>query len=141
LNLLPRPLAAAIFGAGWKYRPAANVDYAQIFKATVGLPVIGNGGFERRDHMEAALNDGKCDMIAVARALLANPDLLNQFRNGVNEPARPCTHCNRCSVGTGVLPVGCFDRTRFDSQSEMEAQVYWWSGGPVEGETTAPAWA
>ena len=43
-------------------------------------------------------------------------------------------HCNRCPVATALQPLGCYDRTRFDSQDAMEAQILWWSGGPnVEG--------
>lgn len=130
LNALPRPLAAGVFGFGWKYRPAANAGYARAFKEAVGLPVIANGGFVRLDVIEEALSTGQCDLVGMARGLLANPDLIDLFRQGTNEPARPCTHCNRCTVATGVLPLGCYDRSRFDSQDEMEAQILWWSGGP-----------
>ena len=130
MDILPRSIAAAIFGFGWKYRPAANARYAAVFRQKVGVPVIANGGFARRDTIERALVTGQCDMVALARALLATPDLVSQFRQGINEPARPCTHCNRCSVATGILPLGCYDRSRFDSQDAMEAQIMWWSGGP-----------
>ena len=80
--------------------------------------------------IDAALESGKCDLIAMARPLLANPDLLSIFRKGINAPERPCTHCNRCAIATAVLPLGCYDRSRFDSQEAMEAQILWWSGGP-----------
>jgi 2,4-dienoyl-CoA reductase (NADPH2) len=132
LNALPREVLTAIFGRGWHYRPAANVDYAHAFKEATGLPVIANGGFDKRADIDAALDSGKCDLIAMARPLLANPDLLNLFRNGINEPERPCTHCNRCAIATAVLPLGCYDRSRFDSQEAMEAQILWWSGGPSD---------
>jgi 2,4-dienoyl-CoA reductase-like NADH-dependent reductase (Old Yellow Enzyme family) len=46
LNALPAPVLRAIFGFGWGYKPAINVDYARVFKETVGLPVIANGGFQ-----------------------------------------------------------------------------------------------
>jgi 2,4-dienoyl-CoA reductase (NADPH2) len=131
LNSLPRSVLTAIFGRGWHYKPAANVDYARAFKEATGLPVIANGGFDRRADIDAALDSGKCDLIGMARPLLANPDLVSLFRDG-NEPDRPCTHCNRCSIATAVLPLGCYDRSRFDSQEAMEAQILWWSGGPSD---------
>jgi len=132
LNGLPRGVLTAIFGRGWHYRAAANVDYAHAFKEATGLPVIANGGLDKRADIDAALGSGKCDLIAMARPLLANPDLVNLFRNGINEPERPCTHCNRCAIATAVLPLGCYDRSRFDSQDAMEAQILWWSGGPSD---------
>ena len=130
LNGLPRPVLTAIFGRGWHYRPGVNADYARAFKEATGLPVIANGGFDVKDQIDRALESGQCDLIAMARPLLANPDLLDVFRKGFNAPDRPCTHCNRCSIATAVLPLGCYDRRRFDSQEEMEAQILWWSGGP-----------
>lgn len=131
LNGFPRPIASAIFGARWHYRPAPNADYARAFKEATGLPIIATGGFDTKTEIDAALESGKCDLIAMARPLLANPDLLNLFRQGINAPERPCTHCNRCAIATAVLPLGCYDRSRFDSQDAMEAQILWWSGGPA----------
>ena len=122
LNTLPRPLLSAILGFGWRYRADANVDYARAFKEATGLPVIANGGFQLKDQLDGALQSGKCDLIAMARPLLANPDLLSLYRKGVNAPERPCSHCNRCSVATAVLPLGCYDRSRFDSQRAMADQ-------------------
>jgi 2,4-dienoyl-CoA reductase-like NADH-dependent reductase (Old Yellow Enzyme family) len=130
LNGLPRSLLTAIFGTGFRYRKGANADYARAFKQATGLPIIANGGFDTKTDIEAALESEKCDLIAMARPLLANPGLLELFRKGIDAPERPCTHCNRCSVATAVLPLGCYDRTRFDSQEAMEAQILWWSGGP-----------
>jgi 2,4-dienoyl-CoA reductase-like NADH-dependent reductase (Old Yellow Enzyme family) len=131
LNGLPRPVLTAIFGMGWRYHPAANADYARAFKQATGLPIIANGGFDTKTEIDAAIESGKCDLIAMARPLLANPDLLQLFRKGINTPERPCTHCNRCAIATAVLPLGCYDRSRFDSQDAMEEQILWWSGGPA----------
>jgi 2,4-dienoyl-CoA reductase-like NADH-dependent reductase (Old Yellow Enzyme family) len=134
LNTLPRAVLTAIFGISWRYQPAANVDHARAFKEATGLPIIANGGFELKDQIDSALQSKTCDLIAMARPLLANPDLLELYRRGVNAPERPCSHCNRCSIVTAVLPLGCYDRTRFDSQRAMEDQILWWSGGPTGEE-------
>jgi 2,4-dienoyl-CoA reductase-like NADH-dependent reductase (Old Yellow Enzyme family) len=134
LNALPRSVLKATLGIGWRYRPAANLDHARAFKDATGLPIIANGGFQFKDQIESALQSDKCDLIAMARPLLANPDLMDLYRKGVNAPARPCTHCNRCSIGTAVLPLGCYDRSRFVSQRAMEDQILWLSGGPTGEE-------
>ena len=132
LNVLPRPVLRGIFGFGWKYTPAVNADYARTFKQVVGLPVIANGGIQRQDTIEEALRTGQCDMVGMARPLLANPNLLSLFKQGRNEPPKPCSYCNRCSVATVVLPLGCYDRSRFPSQDAMETQILWWTGGPED---------
>ena len=139
LNALPRPLARALFGIGWRFRPTPNLDYAHAFRRATGLPIIANGGFDNRERMVDALREHKCDLIALARPLLANPDLLTLYRSGVNQPPRPCSYCNRCSVGTAVLPLGCFDPDRFDTAEQMAAQVMWWSGGPDGAHTASDA--
>jgi len=134
LNALPRPVLRAILGIGWHYKPGGNAGFARAFKEATGLPVIANGGFDLKDQLDAALQSRICDLIAMARPLLANPDLLELYRKGVNAPERPCSHCNRCSAVTAVLPLGCYDRNRFDSQRAMEDQILWWSGGPTGEE-------
>jgi 2,4-dienoyl-CoA reductase-like NADH-dependent reductase (Old Yellow Enzyme family)/pimeloyl-ACP methyl ester carboxylesterase len=128
LNGLPRPVLCAIAGAGWRYVPANNLQYAREFKEKVGLPVIANGGFESRNDIENALASGACDLVSMARPLLANPDLPSLLERD-KEPFKPCTHCNRCSVLTAVQPLGCYDRSRFPSLQAMEDQILWWSGG------------
>jgi 2,4-dienoyl-CoA reductase-like NADH-dependent reductase (Old Yellow Enzyme family) len=132
LNIVPRPALTAILGFGWRYQPTPNAEYARAFKQATGLPVIANGGFQLKDELDSALQSGACDLIAMARPLLANPDLLDLYRKGINKPERPCSHCNRCSVATAILPLGCYDQSRFDSQNAMLSQIDWWSGGPVQ---------
>lgn len=140
VNILPTFVARHTLGYGWKFKPAANADYAQAFKRNVRIPIISNGGFQRRDVIEQTLTAGKCDMIAIARPLLANPDLLKIFAAGQNEPGIPCTFCNRCCSRTAVLPLGCYERSRFPSQDEMEAKIIEWSGTPDdEADASASA--
>jgi len=139
VNVLPTWIAGRVLGVGWKFVPAANANFAHAFKKAVKIPVIANGGFQRRDVIEHALETGKCDMVAIARPLLANPELLKIFAQGKNEPDRPCTFCNRCCTRTAVLPLGCYDGSRFSSQGEMEAQIIAWSGTPDTTPTAVNA--
>jgi len=55
--------------------------------------------------------------------LLANPNLVRLFQEGVNEPSNPCSFCSECCARTAVLPLGCYDRRRFKSQDEMADQI------------------
>lgn len=125
LSLLLRPL----LGLGWIYEEGINLGLARAFKQHVRLPVIANGGFQRRSTMERALASGDCDMISMARSLIANPDLLNVYESDGQRdlPAVPCTFCNKCVGRTGTSPLGCYDIRRFKSQGEMFNQIMEWN--------------
>jgi 2,4-dienoyl-CoA reductase (NADPH2) len=122
-HALPDGLAQWLFGLGWKPVEGINQSAARTFRQEVGLPVIANGGFQRRSHIEAALAAGDCDLVAMGRALLANPDLPKVFAANQDAPERPCTRCNRCVGRTATSPLGCYDPSRFANVEEMEAQI------------------
>ena len=126
-NVTPAFIRNAVFGIGWRFVPAVNASYAAAIRRVVNIPVIANGGFQQQDIIEGALQQRKCDMIAMARPLLANPDLLDQFRRGVNSPENPCSFCTLCCAQTAVMPLGCYDECRFDSRDDMMDQVIAWS--------------
>lgn len=134
LNATPRPLLRRLLGAGWRYRQGENLEDARRFRREVGLPVIANGGFQDRSYVEQALASGGCDLVSMARPLLANPHLPRLFEQGVEKPEKPCTFCNRCAVRTTLFPLGCYEPARFASQEEMEAQILAWSANPEEAE-------
>jgi 2,4-dienoyl-CoA reductase-like NADH-dependent reductase (Old Yellow Enzyme family) len=142
LNVVPEWLGQLTIGHGWKLVPGENAEYAKKFKQVVGIPVVANGGFQDRELVEQVLGDGSCDLVSMARPLLANPDLIDTFRRGEKMPARPCTFCNRCAIRTAVFPLGCYDSSRFASAEEMEAQIMGWSARPDESlqeQKQAPA--
>ncbi|MEO8146358.1 MAG: NADH:flavin oxidoreductase [Bacteroidia bacterium] len=131
-NSIPEFILGPVANIGWKYIPAISADDAKRFKDETGLPVISNGGFQDRELIERTLQQGKADLIAMARPLLANVNLVKQFKEGINKPANPCTHCNRCPVRTANFPLGCYDPSRFKSEEAMEEQIMWWSASSDE---------
>ena len=60
------------------------------FRAVFDGPLMGNCGYDR-DTANAAIEDGKADLIAIGRPLLSNPDLVARYRNGwpLADPAPP----------------------------------------------------
>ena len=66
-------------------------------------------------------------MVSMARALIANPDLLEVFRAGQNLPDNKCTHCNKCVGRTVLSPLGCYDLDRFPSRKAMQDQIMEWN--------------
>lgn len=131
-NALPNFILSPIANIGWGYVPAVSADDARRFKEATGLPVISNGGYQDLKEMEQSLRERKADLLAMARPLLANVDLLHQFKSGRTSPEKPCSHCNRCVVRTANFPLGCYDASRFASQHDMEQQIMEWSASSDE---------
>ncbi|HYF71315.1 MAG TPA: NADH:flavin oxidoreductase [Nocardioides sp.] len=69
-------------------------DKALRFRAAVSMPLMLLGGINRRATMEQAMADG-FDFVAMGRALLREPDLVNRLESG-RAAAGVCIHCNRC---------------------------------------------
>ena len=98
-------------------------DAAQL-KAASGLPVFCVGGWQTASRMREALRAGRCDVITIARGLLANPDLPHRFAAGQDAPERPCTYCNKCLVNALLQPLACWEESRFDSREQMFETAY-----------------
>jgi 2,4-dienoyl-CoA reductase-like NADH-dependent reductase (Old Yellow Enzyme family) len=101
-----------------------NQDDAAKIKAASGLPVICVGGWQTASRMREALEAGHCDVVSIARGLLANPDMVHGFAKGENAPARPCTYCNKCVVNALLYPLACWEESRFDSREQMFEEAY-----------------
>lgn len=67
------------------------------FRAELTLPLILLGGITNRDTMDRAMADG-FEFVAMGRALLAEPDLLNRIKadGDAHSVQSLCTHCNKC---------------------------------------------
>ena len=100
-----------------------NLPFARAVKQAVSVPVICTGGFQRASVIRAAIERGDCDAVAIARSLIANPDLVRWYERGFDQPERPCTYCNKCMARVLTEPLGCYDETRYDSREEMLAEV------------------
>jgi 2,4-dienoyl-CoA reductase-like NADH-dependent reductase (Old Yellow Enzyme family) len=107
-----RPMRWGVRAMGTKflreypYQEAYLLDDAKLFRAELSMPLILLGGITKRETMDLAMAEG-FQFVAMARALLAEPDLINRIaadgaRHGVRSA---CTHCNQC------MPT-IFSRTR-----------------------------
>ncbi len=101
-----------------------NQDDAAKIKAASGLPVICVGGWQTASRIREALQAGRCDIVSIARGLLANPDMVHRFAEGQNAPARPCTYCNKCLVNALLQPLACWEESRFDTRDQMFEEAY-----------------
>ena len=71
------------------------------------VPVVAVGRFSRGAEAEAALAAGDADLIAMGRALIADPRLPDLLRQGRDDAVRPCVACNRCAEAIGRGPLRC----------------------------------
>jgi 2,4-dienoyl-CoA reductase-like NADH-dependent reductase (Old Yellow Enzyme family) len=103
------------------YTEGFNLAYAKRFKASLRIPVISVGGFVHREAMEGALARGDCDMVSVARALIADPFLYRHMQEGVQGPT--CDFCNACFARGATWPVDCYNeevRAEKDQMLQVE---------------------
>lgn len=106
-----------------KYQGISISDAREI-KKHVNIPVICTGGFQQASYIREAISEGFCDAVSIARPLVANNDLVQQFEQGKDLPDRPCTYCNRCLLNALQNPLGCYDVRRYnDDHDKMIEQV------------------
>ncbi len=82
------------FLRSYPYEEAFFLPYARQFRAALSTPIILLGGITERATIESALAEGFA-FVAMARALLREPDLPNRMRDG-HASASLCIHCNKC---------------------------------------------
>ncbi|KZS84370.1 NADH:flavin oxidoreductase [Mycobacterium persicum] len=79
----------------YPYRDAYLLRDARLFRAELSMPLILLGGITNRETMDLAMAEG-FEFVAMARALLAEPDLINRIAADGQRARSACTHCNLC---------------------------------------------
>ena len=64
--------------------------------ADVDIPVILVGGNRDGERLEAILEKGRVDFVAMCRPLLREPDLPERWRSGYGSSSSLCVSCNAC---------------------------------------------
>ena len=102
------PETAAYMMAGYHFPHMLNVETAAEIKKNVSLPVSVVGGITTIDEAEEILAAGKVDIVAMAKALIADQDLVTKARAGKAADIRPCLRCLECAYG-GLIgtPLRC----------------------------------
>lgn len=85
---------------------------ARQLRAALGgtVPLVGVGRLVTPARAEQALADGDCDLVAMTRAQIADPDLVRKLEGAETTPVRPCVGANQGCVDRmqGGLPITCF---------------------------------
>ncbi len=79
------------------------VYLAEGIKEAVRVPVAAANRINDPVLAEKIIEDGKADLIAMGRALIADPELPNKAKEGRMEEIRTCIACMWCSQALGIL--------------------------------------
>jgi 2,4-dienoyl-CoA reductase-like NADH-dependent reductase (Old Yellow Enzyme family) len=116
------------------YPDMANVYLAEGIKQYINsrgykVPVITTGKIRTPEQAESILQQGKADLIGMARALLADPDFPKKARDGNTAHIIWCTYGNVCK--------------NLDETFHKVTCVLWAKGSlqaPESADTIAPVW-
>ncbi len=116
------------------YPPLTNADNVAAIKSFLTehgfeTPVVTAGKISTPAEAEKLLQDGKADIIGMARQHLADPDWVTKVRDGRAEQIVTCIWCNVCkNLDEKFKEVHCFLWPKGARQA------------PAESEADAPAW-
>jgi 2,4-dienoyl-CoA reductase-like NADH-dependent reductase (Old Yellow Enzyme family)/thioredoxin reductase len=109
-----------------------NVHLAEGIKQVVSIPVIAVGRINDPGLAEKILQEGKADLVAMGRALLADPELPRKIMEGRSDEVRKCIACDlgcssrlyaglhiTCNVNPDVGKEREFRLTRAESVKEV----------------------
>ena len=91
------------YPSSYMVKEGTHLDAAEAVKKAVGLPVVSGGRILTPAFADQAIADGRCDMVFVARSVIADPEWPNKCRDDQTSEIRACI---------GDLE-GCFLRSCF----------------------------
>ncbi len=82
--------------------PMPNVYVAEAFKKSgkIHVPIVTLGAIDSLESAERIIEDGKADLVTMARSLIADPELIHKGMAGKTEDVTPCIKCMRCHDST-----------------------------------------
>lgn len=91
---------------GYPQELCLNIPRTAIVHEQLDIPVTCVGNIPNIETAEQILAEGKADIVAFARNILADMDLVNKAYRGEEDTIRPCLRCIECAsrpaVGGGV---------------------------------------
>ncbi len=86
---------------------AVLADLAGTIREVTDVPVIAAGRLLTSDGAEGVLRKGQADLLALGRALLADPAWTAKVRAGVELEVSPCISCMACFTPAPDGGIGC----------------------------------
>jgi 2,4-dienoyl-CoA reductase (NADPH2) len=114
--------------SGWHYASVpiiqtwvpqgAWVHFAEAVKKAVKIPIAAGTQIQDPVIAEKVIAEGKADMVYMARAIVADPEMPNKAREGRFKDIRPCINCCRCISAVDNPPVYCSVNARMGREAE-----------------------
>ena len=128
------------------HTPEKFIPYAARIKSALEIPVIGVGRLEP-ERASALIESGSIDFVAMARKLLADPELPNKLKEGRHQDIRPCIYCYTCisrifrreSICCAVNPLTGNEHAVAVTSTEEPKRVVVVGGGPAGMEAARVA--
>ncbi|ODS40564.1 MAG: hypothetical protein A7315_02455 [Candidatus Altiarchaeales archaeon WOR_SM1_79] len=122
-----------------------SVDLTWKIKKAVNIPVIAVGRLGIPKIADKVLEEGKADIIAIGRDLLADPHWARKVKEGRLEDIRPCIGCHEGMYRTEVtgqyltcaLNPFCGNETSFSIKVTKESKKILIAGGGIAGMEAA----
>jgi NADPH-dependent 2,4-dienoyl-CoA reductase/sulfur reductase-like enzyme len=73
-----------------------NIHLSEALKKRVSIPIAVVGNITDPAMAESIIPKGQADLVAVCRALIADPEWTNKVRRGQEAEIRPCIGCYNC---------------------------------------------
>ncbi|MGW9028930.1 oxidoreductase [Streptomyces sp. NPDC055722] len=97
---------------GYRHPEAPNVGLLANLRRLVDIdvPVVATGGIVSLEVAEQVLQTGVCDLVAMTRAHIADPEVVSKAVAGRRDRIRPCVRSNLCVDRKQALypEMGCF---------------------------------
>ncbi len=106
-----------------------NLDLARAVKQAVDVPVVAVGGFNHPQQIEDALAAGDCDLVALGRQLLADPQFVVKTAAGRVDEIAPCLRCS------------CFNPLASDPTRRLQAKPFDCTVNPTSMRELRLQWA
>lgn len=88
--------SAAVMIPPMNYPDGVFLHLAGAIKALVDVPVIAVGRLHAPELVRRVVAEGRADLVALGRQLIADPEWPRKVREGRADEIRPCVSCNTC---------------------------------------------
>jgi len=114
--------AGATASPGPEQDEGTFIPLAENIKRHIDVPVIAVGRFRTPEVAERAIAEGKVDLVAIGRQLIADPYWAEKAASGRTEDIIPCISCNSC-FETGLAGLGLKCSVNAASGREIELAI------------------